>query len=128
MQIPRETYLGRASAEGWYADTTPPERGRTARTIFGRLLIYGSPFVAGAFAGSYWPLMEHFAPVGPYPSTQAVITANAALAAIGAGAGVPLLTGGLALRVMGSLAYGVLALFLYGFSLTMFSFVAKALL
>jgi hypothetical protein len=96
---------------------------QTMWTVAGRLLIYGSPFVAGAFTGGYAALLEKYAPVGPFPSGTSVGFVNAALAAIGSAAGVPLLTGRLSVRVAGSIAYGVLSLFLYGCSASLFYYI-----
>ena len=90
--------------------------GPAAQHVWGRILCFGSPVIAALVAASCSVLMRGQGTVNPELWTILLI-GNAAFAALGSGVGAALRPGHIGVRVAGGLAYGVLALFIYGIAL-----------
>lgn len=85
------------------------------RHAFARVLCFASPFLAAAVAVSLTYAMKQQRTVALDLVT--LLFGNAALAALGSGIGAVLRPGRVSVRVAGAFAYGILALFAYGFAL-----------
>lgn len=93
-----------------YADKVARDD-ETLRNIIGRSLIYASPLIAALCALSLRRLMTSTAVA--VLSQETIVLANLGIAVCGSAAGVAVLRGRLSVKVGGSLAYGVLSLFVY---------------
>jgi hypothetical protein len=106
---PRDSLLSLSSVNSLrrYDETVEERRHR----VLGRSLIFLSPVVA-----AFWGMALRELAIAGFVSVDPewFIVLNAVIAVFGSSAGVCLLHGRLLVKILGSLAYGVLSLFIYG--------------